>query len=85
MFFFQENHSRREQAVKVERRRKQQAEEESKHPKGENGKRCEWQTMMVVMVLIITHYDVFVCMHPSVRSFIHSSTQPSSIRCTVWL
>ena len=37
----QENHSRREQAVKVERRRKQQQEEESKRPKGEDGKRCE--------------------------------------------
>ncbi|CAL8315263.1 unnamed protein product [Lota lota] len=34
-----ENHSRREQAVKVERRRKQQEEEESKRPKGEDGKR----------------------------------------------
>ena len=80
MFFYQENHSRREQAVKVERRRKQQAEEESKRPKGENGKRCEWQTMTAVMVLIIMHYDVFVCMHPSVRSFIHSFIHPALIR-----
>uniref|UniRef100_A0A8C5AVG9 Inverted formin, FH2 and WH2 domain containing n=1 Tax=Gadus morhua TaxID=8049 RepID=A0A8C5AVG9_GADMO len=36
---YKENHSRREQAVKVERRRKQQQEEESKRPKGEDGKR----------------------------------------------
>lgn len=33
-----ENHSRKEQVVKVERRRKQQEEEERKLPKGENGK-----------------------------------------------
>ncbi|KAK0144004.1 Inverted formin-2 [Merluccius polli] len=35
---YKENHSRQEQALRVERRRKQQEEEESKHPKGENGK-----------------------------------------------
>ncbi|KAG7251407.1 hypothetical protein CRUP_013479, partial [Coryphaenoides rupestris] len=35
---YKENHSRKEQAVKVERRRKQQEEEEKKLPKGENGK-----------------------------------------------